>query len=258
MKNKIRIAGDFVEHYNFQLDTDGLSHPQGGHGWSKSPVRTPENARNMHKRLLNITRSALKRDRGIPYFVTFTVASIEGTWDREKFPFITSPLPEAFVGSIDYVYPLFTEAMKRLQYAFPDLSYIAVPEFQDKRGRGAVHFHTLMWGLPLDLELREIMERPIASIWRHGFVDVKITDGSEKLSHYLVKYLKKCSLDSRLYGKKAYTRSRNIPLPVEIATDVPLLILEQILSDNVIQKGETLKWYSEWLGHCEYTLYYNP
>ncbi len=93
-------------------------------------------------------------------------------------------------------------------------SYIAVSEFQK---RGAIHFHALFWGLPTGIFSQERKTRTIALIWEHGFVYMKETDGNDKLSSSLSKYMVKAFTDPRLKNKKAYLASRNIKRPKIIA-----------------------------------------
>src|SRR5690606_27837965 len=93
-------------------------------------------------------------------------------------------------------------------------SYIAVSEFQK---RGAIHFHALFWGLPAEVFSQERQTRTIALIWKQGFVYMKETDGNDKLSSYLAKYMVKTFTDPRLKNKKAYLASRNIKRPKIIA-----------------------------------------
>ena len=114
--------------------------------------------------------------------------------------------------NLGIAYKDFEAFIKRMRYKFgQDFSYIAVPEFQK---RGSVHFHTLFWGLPSDLCKTERRTRLVASLWRKGFIDVIETDGNDKLSSYLAKYMSKSYADQRLYAKKAYRCSRNIVRPV--------------------------------------------
>jgi len=71
-------------------------------------------------------------------------------------------------------------------------SYVVVPEFQQ---RGAVHFHALFWGLPEELFLHERETRTLSETWGKGFLYLKETDGNEKLSFYLSKYMAKAFID---------------------------------------------------------------
>lgn len=93
--------------------------------------------------------------------------------------------------------------------------YIAVPETQK---RGSIHFHALLWGIPQQQEVlgEERFTRLVAKLWGQGYVDLKQTDGNEKLSTYLSKYMAKAFLDNSLFYRKAYITSRNINRPVSI------------------------------------------
>jgi len=87
---------------------------------------------------------------------------------------------------------------------------ICVAEFQQ---RGAVHFHSLLWGIPPGVFATERSNRTIARMWGRGFCDIVKTDGSEKLSSYLSKYFVKSFSDPRLFGRKAYIATRNVLKP---------------------------------------------
>lgn len=60
----------------------------------------------------------------------------------------------------------------------------------------------------------ERQTRTIARLWGHGFVYMKMTDGNQRLSSYLTKYMAKSFTDYRLMNQKAYVRSRNLIKPV--------------------------------------------
>ncbi len=101
--------------------------------------------------------------------------------------------------------------IQALRYRYgASFRYIAVPEFQ---ARGAVHFHALVWGLPGSIFDTERATRLVAGLWGHGFVYMKMTDGNEKLSSYLAKYMAKSFVDHRLMNQKAYVCSRNLKRP---------------------------------------------
>jgi len=105
----------------------------------------------------------------------------------------------------------FTSFVQSLRYHIgKEFKYIAVPEFQE---RGAVHFHALMWGISEKLVLSERQTRFFAKLWGKGFIYLTQTDGNERLSSYLAKYMTKAYLDPRLRSCKAYVASRNILRP---------------------------------------------
>lgn len=120
--------------------------------------------------------------------------------------------------------------------------YVSVPEFQE---RGAVHFHALFWGLPEEVLLLERQNRTIAGIWGHGYVYLKKTDGDEKLSFYLSKYMAKAFTDPRLKNQKCYVASRNIQRPVIGSGFSPAwVILEEYgaIEDPIIDRTYDTKW----------------
>jgi len=89
--------------------------------------------------------------------------------------------------------------------------YVCVPEFQF---RGAVHFHTIFWGLPEGITRFERENRILAGMWGRGYVDVQQTDGNQKIAGYLSKYMQKAFEDDRLAGMRAWTCSKNMVRPV--------------------------------------------
>jgi hypothetical protein len=87
----------------------------------------------------------------------------------------------------------------RLRTQYPEAQSIFVPELSP---RGRIHFHGLLFNLPLSLgdkkdgkrtvqfgEERET--RILAKIWGEGYVDAIQTDGSIRLAGYICKYITK-------------------------------------------------------------------
>jgi len=151
----------------------------------------------------------------------------------------------------------FSSFIQALRYKFgSSFRYICVPEFQR---RGAVHFHTLFWGLQKEL-LGIQRQWPSNTIdcyyWNYGFTFVKNTDGRPNLASYLAKYMAKAFQDPRLVGKKAYVVSRNVIRPQ--FGNVSDLGISYLLDDYCgvdnfpIQKREYL---TQYLGNCCYELY---
>lgn len=87
----------------------------------------------------------------------------------------------------------------RLRAQFPEAQSLFVPELS-KRGR--IHFHGLLFNVPLSLGDTRIGRRTvsigeerktriIAKLWGAGFADARKTDGSRKLAYYISKYINK-------------------------------------------------------------------
>lgn len=153
-------------------------------------------------------------------------------------------------------YKDFRSFIQRLRDKFgPSFRYIAVPEFQR---RGAIHYHALFWGLPPDIYERERETRLVASLWAVGFVFIKQTDGDDRLSTYLSKYMSKAFLDERLSNQKAYTSSRNCLRPkIQSGFSPSWPVIEDWVGDNFPCKEK--QFMTKWLGKGRFRLYeFNP
>lgn len=102
-----------------------------------------------------------------------------------------------------------------------DLKYIAVPEFQDKNQRGAVHYH-IVCNLPY-IEKQEIVD-----YWPYGFLDIRAIESIDKQAYYLAKYISKNSLDKRFSGKKAYVTSNNLVRSKPIYADSAQRVFDSV------------------------------
>ena len=208
---------------------------------------------NVHRLRKNFNRIVISNFTGDskPQLATFTFASIV----------------DLHAGYIEW-----RKFVQRLRSVYgKDFKFIAVPEFQD---RGSVHFHALIWGLPYDLgdkytkfftgnkkrpyayrlqkRGKERAHHKIQQLWGFGFVDIRQTDGSPALAHYISKYLVKTQFDDRTYGKKAYITSRNIQRPRVLKgasiVDHACEILELSYRDLVYSdRFDTI-----FLGSCQY------
>lgn len=135
-----------------------------------------------------------------------------------------------------------------------DIRFICVPEFQK---RGAIHFHALFWGVSPEMVARERQTRFIARLWRKGYIDIVQTDGHQKISTYLSKYMAKAFTDKRLSGKRAYTCSRNLKRPI---VDKNTIIEPYYYGYNGINLSTALNlqdrtYMTQYLGKCRYRLF---
>ena len=87
----------------------------------------------------------------------------------------------------------------RLRAKYPDAHSLFVPELSP---RGRIHFHGLLFNVPLSLgdtrqggrvisNGEERTQRTLARLWGEGYVDALKTDGSGKLAYYISKYINK-------------------------------------------------------------------
>lgn len=86
------------------------------------------------------------------------------------------------------------------------LKYLAVIEFQDKNGRGAVHYHML-------INLPYIKQKSLEAVWGLGFVFINAIDHVDNLGAYVIKYMTPDTEDPRLKGLKAYNCSKHLERP---------------------------------------------
>jgi len=166
----------------------------------------------------------------------------------------------------------FHDFILRLRRVFGRVSFVAVPEFQDKKKRGALHYHTLVWGLPQSLgDIRykkkilsyglERTFRLIGGIWGRGFADVIQTDGSSKLSYYLSKYFSKAWLDKRFDGHRVVFYSNGFPIPLTVHDygddSILSLPLSEICSSLDLVEVDNYSYQSSFFGKVEVNRFTN-
>ena len=108
----------------------------------------------------------------------------------------------------------FKKFIKRLKRYLTDnhgiefrLKYLAVIEFQDGRGRGAVHYHML---LNIPYIPHKFIEK---TLWGLGKVWINKIDHVDNLGAYVIKYMTPDTEDERLMGLKAYNCSKGLGRP---------------------------------------------
>jgi len=246
--NKIVISGDTFELYEYEknlppyqrirratkVDTGrSVLGAGGGDVLSERELgKRKDNARRAKLAFERLVRSNLG-GADVPAFVTLTYKENK----RE----------------LGDAYGDFTSFVQALRYRFGQgFRYICVPEFQK---RGAVHFHALVWGLPSELVSRERDTRFFASIWGLGFVDFYLTDGHEKISYYLAKYMSKAYVDSRLRGCKAFVASRNCLRPQTFSNLAPLWPVFDDYKLSTEAPVQERNFMTQWFGKGRYRLY---
>lgn len=109
------------------------------------------------------------------------------------------------VGEADYHFRNFK---KRIRRRFPKFKYVATREFQNKYGRGAVHYH-----LAVNIF---VVKREFDILWCKGFTWMKAyndTGKEGKVYNYITKYLTKYCFDERLKGYHLYLCSQGLQVP---------------------------------------------
>lgn len=105
----------------------------------------------------------------------------------------------------------FKKFVLRMKYRYPDFKYVAVIEFQDRNGRGAIHYHMIS-------NLPYIAKQTLSDIWQGGFVKINRIDKVDNVGAYVIKYMTADMDDTRLQGENAYLHSRGLKEPIEYKT----------------------------------------
>ncbi len=152
-----------------------------------------------------------------------------------------------FTYSSEYVDRLNDKAVKRkfTQWAndtrkrFPNMYYVATPEYHKK---GGLHFHLLIGGVSFE-ELKCVPAlkkngkpkfkngKQIFNVtaWKYGWSTLSVVENSEAAKHYLCKYITKQHYDDRFFNKRRYYMSHNVKRPIIASwTETPELCLKHI------------------------------
>lgn len=124
----------------------------------------------------------------------------------------------------------FTQFQNYLRKKFPQMYYVAVPEYHKD---GGLHFHLLIGGVTMD-ELKAVPARyekrkgrhkkgdlifknghQIFNVtrWKLGYSTLSVIANGEASKHYICKYISKQHYDDRFFNKRRYYVSKNIKRP---------------------------------------------
>jgi len=153
---------------------------------------------------------------------------------------------------------IFSNFIKRLKRKYPNLKYLAVPEFQSdyyhrtnirKEFGGNIHYH-LLSNLPF------IENTIFEKIWGYGFIKINNIRQVSAVGPYVAKYIGKELFDGRLNGKKKLFYSRTLNRSKIIITYSKIKeYLNNLKSPLKLLHETTYK--SEYLGRARYRLYKN-
>ncbi len=240
---KLVVFGNNAELYEYEKDL-GI-HRGGRKHATHTPVpsvATDGEALLQEERRLGKRQDSAKR--ASVAFKRLVLSNLDGTEN----PLLITLTHAENLTDLTSGYKHYTAFIQALRYKFgKTFKYICVPEFQK---RGSVHFHALFWGLPVGIFLSERKTRFLAGLWGQGYVFLKETDGHEKLSSYLVKYMAKAFLAPELKNQKAFVASRNCKRPVSIGgIDAISWVLDDYLGADAIAYREQT-YDTQYLGKC--------
>ena len=218
---KIVVAGLFVEKYTYE---NKIILGRKRTRKRKKPKPRTEQTEMRGDALRRTRMNIMRLVNSNPDFLTFLTL----TFDESK---VENKKDITEFEKCNYWFRAF---IQRLKYSFPDIKYLAVPEFQGdyyfrtgvkKEFGGAIHYHLL-----LDQKIdSQIMEK----IWGHGFIKINKIQAINNVGLYVSKYLSKESFNKKYFGKNKFFYSRNINRPKEykgqdcepILADLPQLKL---------------------------------
>jgi len=165
--------------------------------------RRPDNLRRARQQCMRRVSTALI-ELGKPLFCTLTFAGSAS---------------DVYAGSQALV-----RFQRRLRIKYPLAQSVFIPEISP---RGRLHFHGLLFGVPLSLGAikkgkrtvsvgGERESRELAKLWQEGFVDVLQTDGSLRLAGYVSKYLTKNGGHPLLCGIRLLRVSHGFPREIVV------------------------------------------
>ncbi len=150
---------------------------------------------------------------------------------------------------------IFSNFIKRLKRRFPDLKYLAIPEFQSdyyhrtqikKEHGGNIHYH-LLCNLPF------IDNAKLAQIWGHGFININNIRHVSRVGSYVAKYIGKALYDRRFFRSKRLFYSRKLNRPITILTSPK--VKEYLKTKTGLNLLLTKNYRSDYQGMVDYSLY---
>ncbi len=151
---------------------------------------------------------------------------------------------------------IFSNFIKRLKRYYPELLYLAVPEFQSdyyyrskvrKEHGGNIHYHVLS-NLPYTANCQ------LADLWRYGFVNINNIRHVSRVGLYVAKYIAKELFDGRLKSKKKVFYSRQLKRPEIIITGQKVrMYLNSLKSPPELLLDKQYK--SDYFGEVNYRLF---
>lgn len=171
----------------------------------KSAYTTFANSRRSARRVYSEVKDICDCNK-FEWFITLTFTSDEDIVYNRK--------------DDNLVRSLYQKWRKDVKEMFPDMIYIAVPEYHQK---GGLHFHLLVGNIDeLDLKLQfaktsicmgQVIDIYNVNCWKFGYSTASKIVCPERCNYYVMKYITKGDTDTRFFGKKRYYCSHNLVRP---------------------------------------------
>jgi len=186
-------------------------------------LRRPDNIRRTRQICVRRVFSALE-EYGCPLLVTLTFAG-----DASDASYANDSLRSFQV---------------RLRAKYPLAQSLFIPELSQ---RGRIHFHGLLFNVPLSLgDTRqgkrcishgdERKTRTLAKLWGEGFVDATKTNGSGRLAYYISKYITKGGSQILFNAMRMLRISHGFPKEIVIRGDMAKELARQYEKEKPIKE----------------------
>ena len=205
-------------------------------------VLTMNRAKRDVRRLINANAYAYEDSEGNiikPVFISFTYKEnvTDLKWSNREY--------SKFIQRLNF----------NFGYKTAHFKYVTVIEFQE---RGAIHYHTVFFNLPLKADFVS-KEEPgkadalIEAIWKHGWCKVVDITEVDNVGAYLTKYMTKETIDERLVEEKCYFSARGLLKPVTIDNENAVNTMEEYLKNKKARYEKTFE--SKMNGDVDYKQY---
>ncbi|HEX5519993.1 MAG TPA: hypothetical protein VFX18_06095 [Candidatus Nitrosocosmicus sp.] len=234
---KIIISGDVIEIYKFEksVQVGRKDEQKDGLDWVEKyseEVKAKNECKDIPDEVLKTINRKKSRNRTSNNIRRLATANFNS---RSKFITLTFKDTDDFdVKNPTETNKEFKKFIQRMRRRFGDFRYIAVIEFQDKNGRGAVHYHIIS-------DVEYIAQRYLSEIWGLGRVDIRDIRHVDNVGAYISKYVTKNIEDTRMDGLPVYLSSRNLIRSKEIRGKQAELTYELLKRGYVTPDGELIK-----------------
>lgn len=137
--------------------------------------------------------------------------------------------------------------IKRLRRKYGDFRWVVTVQFQDKNGRGAVHYHMIA-------DLPFISSGELESIWQYGFVKINRIEHVDNVGAYVSRYMIRDACDERLRGLKSWRGSQNMQKPLELRGDEARDLFTGVWHTDAVYQSEYESDYNGKIVYRQYNL----
>jgi hypothetical protein len=242
-QNKVVLSGHFIESYEYEKPLVLNKRPS-------KKVKRVSQLPEYEQFFAKVARSLEYRQRTKHRVIGVVQRLVESNFDKDSI-FITLTFNDKNnfnISDLSICNKKFHNFIVKLRILFGNIKYLAVPEFQDKNNRGAVHYHLIV-------NRPYIHKKVIRKFWKFGFIKIKDIYYLQGIGNYFTKYLTKNSDDERLAGKRSFFTSRNLRRSKTVYCELADRFIDGLAKNNVAPYFVN-KYKSEFNGTVIYKKYH--